>query len=54
MAGCAIRTGFAGHASLGAKANSALRFAPDHSMGADHTFWFSMRIVRPDCTTDEK
>ena len=34
MAGFAIRTTFAGHASLGAKANSALRFALDHSMGA--------------------
>ena len=35
MAGCAIRTGFTGHASLGAKANYAQRFALDHSKGAD-------------------
>ena len=35
MAGFAIRTSFAGHASLGAKAAHELRFALDHPVGAD-------------------
>ena len=34
MAGSATRTSFAGRTSRGAKTNYALRFNPDHPMGA--------------------
>ncbi len=38
MAGSAIRTSFAGHPSLGAKARHALRLKPDHPIGAGQSF----------------
>ncbi len=36
MAGFAIRTSFAGHASNSARADNALTFKLDHHMGAGH------------------
>lgn len=38
----AIALGFAGHAPVGATANSELTFYPDHSMGADHFIHMSV------------
>ncbi len=44
MAGFAIRTSFAGHASNSARADNALTFKLDHHMGAGHArvagLWF--------------
>jgi hypothetical protein len=37
MAGCAIRTSFAGHPRVGDKASHALTFKPDHLSGAGHS-----------------
>lgn len=43
MAGFATRTGFTGHASLGAKAGPAVRLNLDHPMGAGHRGRRSLR-----------
>jgi hypothetical protein len=39
MAGCAIRTSFAGHPSRGAKARHALTFEMHHPTGPANTTW---------------
>lgn len=39
MAGVAQRTGVAGRACLGAEADIARRFTPDHLMRAGHAAW---------------
>ncbi len=54
MAGFAIRTSFAGHASNSARADNALTFKLDHHMGAGHHPLFLLAKPRPKVAHGER